>query len=172
MDVVVRRAEPEDAEGLRSLYERAPVFADTLQLPFPSTRLWKERLASFDEHFHFLVATLNDELVGSLGLEQCRSPRRRHVATFGMGVRDDVQGQGVGRALMASMLDLCDNWLAVTRIELTVYVDNARAVAPYQRFGFDIEGESRHFAFRNGTYVSAYSMARVNDQTAQGDLPR
>jgi putative acetyltransferase len=63
--------------------------------------------------------------------------------------------------LMRAALDLADNWLNLTRIELTVYVDNSSAVALYKRFGFEIEGTHRRYAFRNGEYVDAYSMARI-----------
>jgi putative acetyltransferase len=38
---------------------------------------------------------------------------------------------------------------------------NAAGVALYERFGFEIVGTHRRFAFRNGEYVDAYSMARV-----------
>ena len=51
--------------------------------------------------------------------------RMRHVGSIGMAVRDDWQGKGVGTALMEAALDLADNWLNLTRIELSVYVDNA-----------------------------------------------
>ena len=46
-----------------------------------------------------------------------------------MAVRDDWQGRGVGTALMEAALDLADNWLNLTRIELEVYTDNAAAIA-------------------------------------------
>ncbi len=52
-------------------------------------------------------------------------PRRRHVGEIGMAVRDDLQGRGVGTALMRAALDLADNWLDLARVELTVYTDNA-----------------------------------------------
>ena len=32
----------------------------------------------------------------------------------------------------------------------------------YKKFGFEIEGEAKDFAFRNGDYVSAYYMARIS----------
>ena len=76
------------------------------------------------------MACVEDEVIGSLGLET--SPTRwrmRHVATIGMAVRDDWQGSGVGTALMEAALDLADNWLGMSRVELTVYTDNAAAVA-------------------------------------------
>jgi L-phenylalanine/L-methionine N-acetyltransferase len=78
-----------------------------------------------------------------------------------VAVRDDRQGKGVGTALMEAALDLADNWLNLARIELTVYVDNAPAIALYEKFGFEVEGTHRRFAFRKGEYVDAYSMARL-----------
>jgi L-phenylalanine/L-methionine N-acetyltransferase len=80
-----------------------------------------------------------------------------------MAVRDDWQGKGVGTALIEAALDLADNWLNLTRIELGVYTDNAAAVALYKKFGFEIEGTHHRFAFRGGRYVDAYSMARLRD---------
>jgi putative acetyltransferase len=78
-----------------------------------------------------------------------------------MAVRDDWQGKGVGTALMEAALDLADNWLNLTRVELSVYTDNAAGVALYKKFGFEVEGTHRRYAFRNGEYVDAYSMARI-----------
>ncbi len=56
---------------------------------------------------------------------------------------------------------LCDNWLRVERIELTVFADNAPAIAVYKKYGFEIEGTGRRYALRNGEYVDAYYMARM-----------
>ena len=101
-------------------------------------------------------------MVGSIGLET--SPTRlrmRHVGSIGMAVRDDWQGKGVGTTLMEAALDLADNWLNLTRVELRVYVDNAAAIALYEKFGFEVEGTHRRLAFRNGEYVDSYSMARL-----------
>ncbi len=44
---------------------------------------------------------------------------------------------------MAAALDLADNWLNLSRVGLTVYVDNSAAVTLYKRFGFEIEGTHR-----------------------------
>ena len=34
-------------------------------------------------------------------------------------------------------------------------------IALYEQFGFEREGTHRRYAFRNGEYVDAYSMARI-----------
>ena len=160
--VIVRHAEPDDYQALHRIFSGPKAIAGTIQLPLPSAEAWRKRLVESPEGLFSLVARVDDEVVGSLGLET--SPTRwrmRHVGSIGMAVRDDWQCKGVGTALMEAALDLADNWLNLTRIELRVYVDNSAAVALYKNFGFEIEGTHRRLAFRNGEYVDAYSMARI-----------
>lgn len=163
MTVEIRRAEPSDARAIKQIYECKNAYSSTLQLPHPSLTLWEKRTTDVPDNVFVYVALVDGEIVGNLGFEVCTSPRRRHVASLGMGVKDDVQGRGVGSALLATVIDLADNWLNLKRIELTVYSDNDRAINLYKKFGFAIEGESKAYAFRNGEYVSAYHMARVLD---------
>ena len=138
--VSVRHAEPGDYEALHRIFSEPKAVAGTLQLPFPSAETWRERLAEPPEGLYSLVACVEGEVVGSIGLET--SPTRlrmRHVGSIGMAVRDDWQGKGVGTALMGAALDLADNWLNLERIELRVYVDNTAGIALYEKFGFEIE---------------------------------
>ena len=102
-------------------------------------------------------------MVGSSTLRLGRSPRVQHVANCGLGVHADYWNQGVGSALMSAILDLADNWLNLTRVELEVYVDNAAAIHLYEKLGFAIEGTMRKYAFRDGEFVDAHVMARVRD---------
>jgi L-phenylalanine/L-methionine N-acetyltransferase len=160
--VSVRHAEPDDYEAMHSIASGPRAAAGTLQLPLQSKEAWRKRLAEPPEGLYLLAACVDGEVVGNLGLETFPNrPRIRHAGSIGMAVRDDWQGKGVGTALMAAALDLADNWLNLRRIELTVYVDNPAAVALYKRFGFETEGTHRRYAFRNGEYVDAYSMARI-----------
>ena len=163
MEITVRHAEPEDYEALHRIFSGPKAIAGTLQLPFPSAQTWRKRLAEPPPGLYSLVACAGDEVVGSLGLEALSRPRLRHTGRIGMAVRDDWHGKGVGTALMRAALDLADNWLDLTRAELTVYIDNAAGIALYEKFGFEIEGTHRHFAFRDGDYVDAYSMARLRE---------
>ncbi len=161
MDITVRHTEPEDYEALHRIMSGPRAMAGTLQLPFPSAEMWRKRLAEPPEGSYSLVACVDGEVVGNLGLETSPRPRIRHVGRIGMAVRDDWQGKGVGTALMEAALYLADNWLNLTRIELHVYVDNTAAVALYKKFGFEVEGTHRRLAFRDGEYVDTYSMARL-----------
>ncbi|NQZ93408.1 MAG: GNAT family N-acetyltransferase [Moritella sp.] len=161
-EIKVRHSEPEDALAIRDIYACKNAYSGTLQLPNPSAHGWVERMANVPANVYSFVAEINGEIVGNLGFEVCSNMRRRHVGSFGMGVKDHYQGKGVGSALLTSIIELADNWLNIMRIELTVYTDNHSAIALYEKFGFVIEGESKAFAFRNGQYVNVYHMARFN----------
>jgi putative acetyltransferase len=162
LEITVRHSEPEDYKALHCIFSGPRAVAGTLQMPFPRAETWRERLAEPPEGSYSLVACVEDEVVGNLSLHT--SPTRwrmRHVGSIGMAVRDDWQGKGIGTRLMEAALDLADNWLNLTRIELCVWVDNAAGIALYKKFGFEVEGTHRRLAFRDGEYVDAYSMARL-----------
>jgi putative acetyltransferase len=164
VEITVRHAEPDDYEALHHIFSGPRVIAGTLQLPFPSVEFWRRRLAELPEGSYSLVACVDGEVVGELSLMTGANPRTRHAGHIGMAVRDDWQGKGAGSALMEAALDLADNWLTLTRIELHVFTDNAAAIALYEKFGFEIEGTHRRYAFRNGEYVDACSMSRVRSR--------
>ena len=158
--VVVRHAENYDAEALHEIYSQPALYRDTLQLPHPTLKKWQTRTTDLPAGHYSLVACIEEQVVGQLTLMVESLVRRSHVATFGMGVSAHYQGQGVASALMQEMVNLCDNWLRIERIELTVFTDNTAALALYRKFGFEVEGTGKHFAFRDGQYVDAYFMAR------------
>jgi len=158
-DLLIRHCEPEDYEAVHRVYSSPRAMAGTLGVPFSWAQEVREELIR-DGSFP-LVACVGDEIVGQLTLSVYTGPRTRHSGHFGIAVRDDWQGKGVGAALMEACLDLADNRLGLTRLDLRVYVDNAPAIALYKKFGFEIEGTNKRFAYRNGEYVDAHVMARL-----------
>jgi L-phenylalanine/L-methionine N-acetyltransferase len=160
--ITVRRAEPDDYEALHKIFSGRQAVEGTLQLPLPTVEEWRRRLSEPSEATYQLVACVGGEVVGELTLWTYPTVwRRRHVGRIGMAVRADWQSKGIGTALMEVAVDLADNWLGLTRIELEVYTDNRAGIALYEKFGFEMEGTHRRFAFRDGEYVDAYSMARI-----------
>ena len=160
--IVIRRAEFADAARLQLVYASTNTYSGTLQLPHPSLEMWQERLKQVDQNSTSLVALVDGVVVGHAGLHQEKNSRRRHVASVGIGVADAFAGRGIGHALLSELVSLADNWLNLTRLELSVFCDNAVGVHLYGKFGFEIEGTHRAYALRNGVFVDSYSMARFH----------
>jgi putative acetyltransferase len=161
MEITIRKAEPTDAEAIRKCYTAPRVVRNTLQLPYRSVESVRDLLTKSGEGDHILVAVVDSEVVGVIGLHTSSKPRANHRAEIGMMVRDDWQGKGVGTALVRAVVDLADKWLNLTRLELTVFTDNESAIALYRKFGFEIEGTLHKYAFCDGKFLDAYAMARV-----------
>ncbi len=167
---LVRRARPGDAAAFARLMAHPDVYTNLLQLPLPSEDLWRKRLETLADLGRTdlqLVAELDGHVVGSAGLHPEAKLRRRHVAMLGISVAPEAQGCGVGKALMQTMCDYADDWAQILRIELTVFTDNARAIALYQRFGFRHEGTHRAYALRGGAYMDVHAMARLHPNPPQ-----
>ena len=159
-EITVRAMEADDIPDLTEAWNQPNAYAGTLQLPFTSVESRQARFAAKSAAQTNLVAVVGGKVVGMIFLGR-EEARRAHVGSIGMAVHDAHAGRGVGAALMAATLDLADNWLQLKRIELSVYADNPRAIALYERFGFEREGLCRAFAWRNGAYADALTMARL-----------
>jgi len=165
MAITIRRAEPDDYQLICEVFADESAYSGTLQTPFPSKDRWRKMLAESTEADYLLLAFVDGAVAGHAGLHPWgKSPRRAHVRGLGMAIQSRYQGQGVGTALMQALMDLADKWLPVTRIELTVFADNERAVKLYRKFGFEIEGTHKAYALRDGKYVDTYAMARIRQK--------
>jgi L-phenylalanine/L-methionine N-acetyltransferase len=163
-DITIRAIEVSDWEALYALQQCPKVRRGTLNMPYRSAADTQQRLekALALESLYRLVAieVATGRLVGVITLSQ-QTTSRQHVGQLGMYVHDDYQGQGIGSRLLAEVLDIADRWLALKRLELTVFTDNPSALHLYKKFGFVIEGTLKKYAFRAGNYLDAYTMARI-----------
>jgi L-phenylalanine/L-methionine N-acetyltransferase len=158
--LIIRTIGPEDAEALMAMQSLPGYRFGTLRPPYPTVRGARTYIDTLQPNVTSLVAVLNGTIVGNAGMTQSAG-RRSHAASIGMGVHDDYQRRGIGRALLGELVAIADDWLNIKRLELTVYTDNPGAIALYESFGFEREGLHRAFAFRDGCFVDAYAMARL-----------
>ena len=166
MTITIRRATPKDAAAYARIMGEEEVFGNLLQMPYADEEAWRARLTDScapGKPDLGLVAEIDGEIVGSAGMHPVGpSPRRRHAMVMGISVAKAAQGKGVGTALMQALCDYADRWAGILRIELSVFPDNARAIALYTKFGFELEGTHRAYAMRNGKYADVLTMARLH----------
>lgn len=164
--ITLRRATVADAPEFARINSHPDVQPNLMQMPFGSVERWRQAIAEYEQPGRtdlLLMAERDGRMVGSAGLHpHDRSLRRRHAAMLGVSIDPAAQGQGVGRALMAALCDYADQWAQILRIELTVFVDNDRAIRLYRGFGFVDEGVHRAYAMRRGVYADALFMARLH----------
>jgi L-phenylalanine/L-methionine N-acetyltransferase len=160
--VKIRSVRAEDAAELGATMSEPSVVWGTLQLPHQRKDRWVERLATNDpSRIVFLVAEVDGKLAGAIVLARGDDMRRSHTAKLGMHVGSAYQGRGIGGALMEAILERAEHQLGSSRVELSVYPDNERAVKLYERSGFAVEGRCRLASLRDGAYVDDLLMARL-----------
>ena len=159
--MVIRAMEPEDMPAITEVLNQPQAVWGTLQTPLVSVDARRKRQLETGPNDAGLVAVLDGKVIGMIGLHRGQLARRLHTASLGMAVHDGYAGRGAGRALLAAVVDLAERWWNIKRLELNVYADNVRAIALYERFGFEREGLLRAYAWRDGTYVDSIAMARL-----------
>jgi putative acetyltransferase len=95
----------------------------------------------------------------------------KHVGTLGMGLLPAYRGRGLGRQLMAACLVKAAA-KGITRVELSVRVDNHAAIALYERMGFAPEARKHRGMRMGGQYHDTLAMSLLLDEPAEdAELP-
>src|SRR5262249_54301602 len=105
--------------------------------------------------FVILVAENADGLLGFVSGGRGNARRNRHALFLVLGVVQAQWRGGIGRAL----LEAIENWAlshGVHRLELTVRMDNQRALHLYEKMGFIQEGTKRDSLEIEGRFVDEH----------------
>ncbi len=148
--LIFRNALPKEGKSIqqfiRQSYDESPYLA-TRSDEFVATT---QRVSSWIEsHLEspgklMIVAEQGKALVGLLDFSNSRKQRLRHVGEFGLSVKQDWQGLGIGCGLLSTLIDWSSTSPVIEKLELQVFVENQRAIALYRSFGFETEGIRRH----------------------------
>jgi len=146
--VTVRTARPEDARSYLAFW--TAIVAEGRRVRTErvtgTVRTYRRRFRHpWTDHEAQIVAVGPDgRVVGHLYIERESHPVTRHVASLGIAVTAEARGRGIGTALMAEALRWARS-VGVDKVVLSVYPDNAGAIALYRKFGFVDEGRlARH----------------------------
>ncbi len=110
-----------------------------------------------------LVALDKEEVVGWCDVRRGRWSAHAHCGTLGMGLLPDYRGKGLGRRLMEAALAAAHDE-GFVRVELTAHADNLRAIALYEKLGFQREGVTRDSVCFDGRFVDSLVMALIDQE--------
>jgi RimJ/RimL family protein N-acetyltransferase len=145
---IIAPASEHDGAALLSYLDLVAGETDFLAFGRGEVGLTVEQEATFVRRLHaedgglMLKATIDGELAAVASLLRPSRSRTRHSASLGLSVQRQYWAMGLGRALCEALMPEARR-LGLTRIELRVRQDNARAISLYETLGFQREGTLR-----------------------------
>ena len=141
---------------LEALKANPEAFGSSYETEAAQPLSWfSERLAGSSVFGAFRAA----RLVGIAGLAIQQGQKKAHKGLiWGMYVRGDARGAGIGRRLMEAVIELARQ--RVELVQLTVVRDNKEAKRLYASFGFQEYGVEWHSLKHDGRYYDEILMAK------------
>lgn len=164
MNVSIRHAKVKDAKVL-ALAEReiAKIPGQLVSLPRELTLERFEKTISAllkSKKGVYLVAEVDNEIVGHGFLEPLHLNAISHVADLTLAVHEGWQGKGVGSLLLEELIKWAHKSKNIEKIELQVRASNRRAISLYKKMGFMVEGRrKKRVKIKRGLYVDDILMA-------------
>lgn len=162
----IRSASEEDAEQLSNV--RLQIDGETENLDrepgeaFLDPAAFAELIRTDSEKPRnlFLVASVEDRIVGFSRCEGISLKRLSHKVDFGVGVLQEFWGYGIGKHLLQASIDWADT-NGIAKISLNVLATNEKAIRLYQRLGFAREGVlKRDKMLSDGKFYDTVVMGR------------
>jgi ribosomal protein S18 acetylase RimI-like enzyme len=108
-----------------------------------------------------LVADAAGRMAGVLFFESGVRKRLAHRGTLHISVSRDLRRQGVGGALMQTLIDWAEAHPTLEKVSLAVVATNTPALSLYRKFGFIEEGcQPREIKFGTDDYADLVLMYR------------
>jgi len=160
----IRNAMGQDAEAVLAFVHRVASESDFLtfgpgefELTLAQERAFLDSLLVRSNEV-YLLGLIDPELVATISFAGGSRPRVRHVGEFGMSVRQQDWGCGIGRMMLETLIAWARSGDVVKKINLRVRTDNARAIALYESLGFSRECTLRGAIRIHETYFDNHLM--------------
>jgi RimJ/RimL family protein N-acetyltransferase len=162
---LIRRLEPGDAAlyreiRLEALQKNPEAFGSTFERENAQPLSWFEAALGRADIFG---ASLGGKLGGIAGFSVQEGTKQAHKGVlWAMYVRDVARGSGLGKQLVAAVLDHARG--RVELVQLTVVSENEAACRLYKAMGFVEYGFERRALKQNGRYFDEFLMVNLLDE--------
>jgi len=162
--LLIREAAVEDARAVLDYVEGISGESDFLSFGPGEFELTESEEQEFirkclaSDNQLYILGLIDDTIVATLNFSGGRRPRVRHSGEFGMSVRKQYWGLGIGSLMLDTLIDWARHTQIVKKINLRVRTDNQRAILLYERKGFVKEGTSRKEILLDGKYFDHHWM--------------
>jgi L-amino acid N-acyltransferase YncA len=162
--VRIRSAAGRDIPAITEIYNqvilRSTATFDTVPKDHEERRAWLEGHAP--EH-PVLVAEENGEVLGWASLDPW-SDRSAYSATVvdTLHVRENARGRGIGKALLAVLMD-CAREKGIHTVMARIAGGNEASVRLHERFGFKPVGVMREVGLKFGRLLDVHLMQKIFD---------
>ncbi|WP_079477287.1 GNAT family N-acetyltransferase [Halobacillus salinus] len=159
VSIIIRTARPEDAEQVLALTQSVIRTASFLLTTKEEFHLTQEIQTEFLDSLWMaegklaILAEYDGQVVGFLDFHNGRKIRNQHKGSFGMSVKEDFRGMGIGKALLEQLMKWAKAHNLIEKLSLEVFSKNKPAMALYEKAGFKEEGRQRKaIKYRNDSY--------------------
>ncbi len=161
---IIREMRLSDAESILDLMkslaeERIYLLREADEIP-ESVEEERQLLKMYQEkNRRMLVAVMDGKIVGTADCRLGNIRKSRHTASFGIAVRKEYRGIGIGRALLETII----SWAVekgAKKLWLSVFSTNKTAISLYKKLGFEVECVRKGQFIVDGEYVDEVVMVR------------
>lgn len=143
-------AEPDDAAALVSFLQRAnreseAVMITNLANLTAASEIDQLKAIARSSNCEVIVARLGEQVIGTATIMVM--PDDDNTGELGLVVGKDHWHQGIGTALLETILDWYQHGSKLQQLMLDVFADNQRALDLYHRFGF-VESDMHNYQDR------------------------
>jgi RimJ/RimL family protein N-acetyltransferase len=98
-------------------------------------------------------------MVGLLFFVGGAKKKNAHTGELGVSVHPEYQGRGIGRQLIAALMQWAQNNTTIEKVFLNVFATNQKAIGLYKKLGFMEEGRFvRAIKQPDGEYIDVLQL--------------
>lgn len=167
--LMIREARSEHAQELIDYFNEIAGETNFLSFGAGEFRYTKQEEEQVLRHYQeqdnqiYLIALIRRQIVGAINLHANQKSRMKHIGEFGISVRKKHWNKGIGYLLLQELISWAEINKAIRKINLTVQVENEKAIALYEKFGFEVEGRIRRDSYIDGVFYDTYRMGKLID---------